>query len=82
MSIRNFILKSITYDWKINTKNLKLNKIRNSNEKLDMSTVVVFPSYQRANKKENEVGRTVFVETNQDKFLANEEYISVGYDDK
>ena len=50
MSLRNFIIKSVNYNWKIVSKDIgkKLNKIgKNSKKKFDPRYIVIFPHYEK-----------------------------------
>lgn len=50
MSIRNFILKSLNYNWKIIEPSLddKLNNlVKNPSTQLDEDYIVIFPNYQK-----------------------------------
>ena len=59
MNLRSFILKSINYCWKVNSPKVKLNKIREKKDKLERSTIVIFPNYVLEGKEKHRPGKYV-----------------------
>jgi len=75
-SLRAFVVQNIEYNWTIMTKNTKLNSLKKDPKKpIDVSTIVVFPSYVQQDKIH-------FVEEFRSEMKKNEEYMPVGHDSK
>ena len=53
INLRNFIVKSINYSWKVNTPKVSLiKKAGNKYEALEKSLIVFFPFYEHENQKD------------------------------
>ncbi len=46
LPLRNFLIKTLHYNWQVYTPELKLNQIKGTKNKIDRKTVVVLPNYQ------------------------------------
>lgn len=77
ISLRNFVIKNINYNWPTISKKLPLLKSSefSKTNKIDNSLIVVLPCYAKSNKG-------IFKEQFIERFDANGDYMKVGYDKK